>query len=141
MVDQGRAAGVGLGVRFSKFSILTFVAGCASLLAFAVAAEPASGIEGTITITPWGPGPVRTDESSAKPLANASFVVHTETNTVASEFTTDAQGRFRVSLAPGHYKVSLKNRKSSIGKFGPFEVEVTAGKMTAVQWQCDSGMR
>jgi hypothetical protein len=74
------------------------------------------------------------------PLANATFVVENKTGEVAS-FTTDDQGRFRTSLAPGHYKVSLRGRKFGIGRFGPFEADVVAGKMTHVQWQCDSGIR
>ena len=44
-------------------------------------------------------------------------------------------------VPPGHYKVSHKGRKSSIGRFGPFEVDVVAGKITKVEWQCDSGIR
>jgi len=74
------------------------------------------------------------------PLANANFVVENNKGEVAS-FTTDNSGRFRAVLPPGHYKVSLKGRKSSIGRFGPFEVDVVPGKMTNVQWECDSGMR
>jgi Carboxypeptidase regulatory-like domain len=74
------------------------------------------------------------------PLANATFVVENNHGEVSS-FTTDAQGRFRASLPPGHYKVSLKGRKLGIGHFGPFEVDVTPGKMTNVQWKCDSGIR
>jgi len=58
-----------------------------------------------------------------------------------ASFTTDGQGHFRASVPPGHYKVSMKGRKSTIGRFGPFEVDVVAGKMTSVQWQCDSGIR
>jgi hypothetical protein len=99
-----------------------------------------SGIEGVITISPAKPGPIRADATGSVPLANATFVVEGKSGEVAS-FTTDDQGRLRVSLAPGHYKVSLKGRKSSIGRFGPFEVDVVSGKMTKVQWECDSGIR
>jgi hypothetical protein len=74
------------------------------------------------------------------PLANATFAVEKNDGEVTS-FITDEQGRFRVSLPPGHYKISLKGRKSSIGRFGPFETDVAAGKMTNVQWECDSGIR
>jgi hypothetical protein len=74
------------------------------------------------------------------PLANARFVVEKNDAEVTS-FITDDQGRFRVSLPPGHYKISLKGRKSSIGRFGPFEADVAQGKMTNVQWECDSGIR
>src|SRR5438874_8931628 len=99
-----------------------------------------TGIEGVITISPTQPGPIRADTPSSKPLANATFVVENEKGAVAS-FTTDDQGRFRTSLPPGHYKVSLKGRKTTIGRFGPFEADVVPGKMTKVQWECDSGIR
>ena len=99
-----------------------------------------TGIEGVITISPAQAGPVRDDGPSSKPLVNATFAVENEKGQVAS-FTTDRQGHFRTSLPPGHYKVSMQGRKSSIGRFGPFEVDVVAGKMTSVQWECDSGIR
>ena len=100
-----------------------------------------TGIEGIITISPTQGGPVRADAPSSGPLANATFVVKEEKDTVATEFTTDSQGRFRTSLPPGHYKVSLKGKKGELGRFGPFDVEVVAGRMTKVQWECDSGIR
>ena len=99
-----------------------------------------SGIEGTITISPARAGPVREGEAVSVPLANATFTVENN-NAEAASFTTDHNGHFRVSLPPGHYKVSRKGRKSSIGRFGPFDVDVVSGKMTNVQWQCDSGIR
>ncbi len=99
-----------------------------------------SGIEGAITISPAKPGPIRADAPGSKPLTNTTFVVENK-NGEAASFTTDEQGRFRVSLPPGHYKVLLKGRKTSIGHFGPFEVDVAPGKMTSVQWECDSGIR
>ena len=101
--------------------------------------EVESGIEGTINISPAKPGPTRIDAGSV-PLANATFVVENNNAEVAL-FTTDDKGHFRVALPPGHYNVSLKGRKSSIGRFGPFDVEVVSGKTTNVQWECDSGIR
>src|SRR2546430_4486417 len=99
-----------------------------------------TGIEGVITISPTKPGPIRADTPGSQPLANTAFVVENEKGEVGS-FTTDEQGRFRISVPPGHYKVSIKGRKSSIGHYGPFEVDVVPGKMTNVQWECDSGIR
>ena len=99
-----------------------------------------TGIEGLITISPTQPGPIRADAPGSKPLANTAFVVESQKGQVAS-FTTDDQGHFRIPLAPGHYTVAIKGRKSSIGRFGPFEAEVVSGKMTKVEWQCDSGIR
>ena len=91
-------------------------------------------------ISPAQPGPIRADSPGSIPLANAAFVVENEKGEVAS-FTTDDQGRFRISVPPGHYKVAIKRNGPGIGRYGPFEVDVAPGKMTTVQWECDSGIR
>ena len=93
-----------------------------------------------ITLSPTHPGPVRPGMISSKPLANATFVVGNEKGAVAS-FITDDQGKFRVSLPPGHYAVTKKDQQHGIGRYGPFDVDVVAGQMTKVEWQCDTGMR
>jgi len=128
-------------MRFRKLLIafgLIVMAVCASTGQTPSAGE--SGIEGVITIGPANPGPIRADAPASIPLANATFVVEKNNGEVTS-FITDDQGRFRVSLPPGHYKISLKGRKTTIGRFGPFEADVASGKMTNVQWECDSGIR
>ena len=99
-----------------------------------------SGIEGVITISPSHPGPTREGVPDSRPLGNTNLVVQNAAGVVTT-FTTDTEGRFRVPLPPGHYTVSLKDGQRRIGRFGPFEVDVTAGKMTTVAWQCDTGMR
>ena len=137
IIDLLRAAGVNWTMRFRRFGITL---GLLLMAAFVHAGQTASGIEGVITISPIKAGPVRADAPISRPLANAAFAVEDQKGEIAS-FTTDNEGRFRVSLAPGHYKVSLKGRTSSIGRYGPFEVDVAAGQMTKVQWECDSGMR
>lgn len=104
------------------------------------ASDPPAGIEGTIIVSPAHGGPSRIDVPDSKPLANSTFVVQSKDRVVA-EFTTDDQGHFSVAVAPGHYTVVLKGRRGGIGRFGPFEVDVAAGKTTKVEWQCDSGMR
>ena len=104
-------------------------------------AEPQTGIEGVITIAPATPGPVRADAPASVPLANATWLVKNDKGAVAKDFTTDDQGRFQTSLPPGRYTVSLKGKKTGVGHFGPFEVDVVAGQITKVQWQCDSGIR
>lgn len=113
-------------------------------VSFSTAAQTPSGtetgIEGVITISPTKPGPVRVDAPASTPLANTAFVVEKDNAEVAS-FTTDDQGHFRIQLPPGHYRVSIKGRKTTIGHLGPFEVDVVADKMTNVLWNCDSGIR
>jgi hypothetical protein len=99
-----------------------------------------TGIEGVITFGPTQGGPIRADTPSSKPLANATFVVENEKGAVAS-FTTDGQGRFRTSVVPGHYTVSMKGKKGGLGRYGPFDVDVVAGQMKKVAWECDTGIR
>ena len=91
-------------------------------------------------VSPAHPGPTREGVANSKPLAATTFVVTNQTGAV-TEFTTDDQGRFKVSVPPGHYSVSVKGRKGGIGRFGPFEVDVTEGQTAKVEWRCDSGMR
>jgi hypothetical protein len=103
--------------------------------------QSASGIEGVITIAPIHPGPIKKDMPSSGPFANGTFVVQSQAGIAIASFTTDAEGRFRVFVPPGHYTVSRKDGKSGPGYFGPFDIDVAAGKMTTVEWRCDSGMR
>ena len=121
----------GLSIVLASIAILT----CACL-----GSSPDSGIEGVITISPTRPGPLRRDDPVSKPLPDTVFVVLEGTRTIAT-FKTGGQGQFRVVLKPGHYTVSREGPKSAAGFFGPFEIDVVAGKITKVEWQCDSGMR
>jgi hypothetical protein len=100
-----------------------------------------TGIEGVITVSPTRPGPIRagSDIPNAAPLPNALFSVENEKGKVTS-FTTDSQGRFRVSLKPGHYIIALAERRF-LRPCGPFEIDVESAKMTKVDWRCDTGMR
>ena len=141
IIDWSEAADVDCAMGFGRFPIflgILVMAACVS--AGQTPSEAGTGIEGVIAISPTKAGPVRADAPSSQPLANAAFVVENQKGEVAS-FTTDEQGRFRLPLAPGHYKVSLKDKTRRIGRYGPFEADVVAGQMTKVQWQCDSGLR
>ena len=97
-------------------------------------------LEGSITLHNISGGPVRQGVPDEKPLANTTFVVKKGDVTVAS-FTTDEQGRFRISLPSGHYRISRKDWNSRVGFYGPFEVEIAAGEIKKVQWDCDTGMQ
>jgi hypothetical protein len=141
IIDRYEAVRVNLPMQLRRFSIaLAILIMCAGFLPGETQSGSETGIEGVITISPTRAGPVRADAPSSQPLANTAFVVENQKGAVTS-FTTNDQGRFRMPLAPGHYKISLKGRTSSIGKYGPFEVDVVAGQMTKVQWECDSGIR
>jgi hypothetical protein len=100
-----------------------------------------TGIIGVVMVTPIRPGPVRAGSESpnAAPLPNAKFTVTSDGRAVTT-FTTDTTGRFEISLKPGHYVVVLAENRFP-KPCGPFEISVEAGKMTDVEWRCDSGMR
>jgi hypothetical protein len=106
---------------------------------FAAQPEMKTGLEGEIRIGQARPGPAQLGVPNTKPLINTTFVVKQDEKIIAS-FTTDDQGRFRISLPPGKYTVSKKDGKVKVGSYGPFEVEVVAGQSKKVQWECDSGM-
>jgi hypothetical protein len=118
-----------------------FILSCCLVVALTLSAsEPQTGIEGVITVGPTHGGPTRIGVPDSTALANTTFIAQKQNGT-ATSFTTDNQGRFRVSLEPGHYAVSLKEKKRGIGRYGPFEVDVVDGQMTRAEWRCDTGMR
>ena len=102
--------------------------------------EPGTGLEGSISLHGISGGPVKQGVPDSKPLANTTFVVKKGDLTITS-FTTDDQGRFRISLPPGHYSISKKDWNSRVGFYGPFPVDITAGQIKKVQWNCDTGMQ
>ena len=109
----------------------------------AVAETPSpgtSGIEGTIVVSPTGPGPIRKDEGpSVAPVRNAQFAIKAGDATLKT-FTTDGEGRFQVALPPGHYVIVREGAPPRIGRWR-FEADVVAGQVTKVNWTADSGMR
>ncbi|HEX8678476.1 MAG TPA: hypothetical protein VF683_00840 [Chthoniobacterales bacterium] len=132
-------------MRFPYFSIIgaTLVA-LLSVMAAAETPTPstptASGIEGTISISPIRGGPIRRDDGpSVAPVRDLRFVVKAGDATVAT-FTTDGEGRFQVALPPGHYVIVREGAAPRIGRWR-FEADVVAGQMTKVNWTADSGMR
>lgn len=113
---------------------------CLALAETAGTPGGATGMEGKITVSPVHGGPTRQGEIDNRPLAKMSFEVKSGDRLVTS-FETDDQGHFRVLLAPGHYTVSRKAYTGAVGSYGPFEVDVSAGKMASFRWQCDTGLR
>jgi hypothetical protein len=126
---------------------LHVIAAVLSLLIVCVSADHSesqtenTGVTGVVLVTPIRPGPIKAGSESPKtaPLANATFTVTSDSKAV-TKFTTDPMGRFKLSLNPGHYVVSLAENRFP-KPCGPFELNVEAGKMTNVEWRCDSGIR
>ena len=125
----------------ASFSITA--AALIALLAMTAGAETpspgASGIEGTVLVSPSRPGPITKDGPSVAPARNVQFLVKAGDATVKT-FTTDGEGRFQVALPPGHYVILREDAGARIGRWR-FEADVVAGAMTTVNWTADSGMR
>jgi hypothetical protein len=102
--------------------------------------DAGTGLEGSISLHGISGGPVKQGVPDFKPLANTTFVVKKGDLAITS-FTTDDQGRFRISLPSGHYTVSKKDWNSRVGFYGPFPIDITAGQIKKVQWNCDTGMQ
>ena len=102
--------------------------------------ESGTGLEGVVSVGPIQGGPSRIGVLDSRPLANTAFVVKKGDRIVMS-FNTDDQGRFRISLPSGHYAISMKDWKGVVGYYGPFEVDLAAGEIKKVHWNCDTGMR
>ena len=60
------------------------------------AEETGAALEGVILVSPASPGPATAGVPNSAPLANVDFTVKKADEIVAA-FTTDDQGRFRVS--------------------------------------------
>ncbi len=96
-----------------------------------------TGIEGRITIGPSTPV-ARAGEPNTRPYQATIAVLDADGREV-TRFATDADGRFRVLLAPGTYRL----RPEARGPFprGSETVTVTAGTLTHVDIGFDSGIR
>ena len=117
------------------FALIPFM----TMAATPTASPLSSGIEGVILVSPSHPGPIRKDQPDAAPAPNITFVVMRDNARITS-LTTDSEGRFRLSLPPGHYTVLRGDPGAKIGHWR-FEADVKPGEVTTVRWTADSGMR
>jgi len=141
LVPQGGASSRKAAHPVSQSSAVRIILALLVLSSAQTQSQSPTGIEGVITVSPIRPGPIRAGSEipNAAPLPNTLFTVENEKGVVTS-FRTDSEGRFRVSLKPGHYSVLLAEHRFP-RPCGPFEIDVSEGKMTKAEWRCDTGMR
>ena len=97
----------------------TSILSCCLLLGATLSAsEPPMGIEGVITVGPVNGGPARIGIPGSKPLAKATFLAQNEKG-IATPFTTDDQGYFRVSTGTESLHRFAKGQKRESGTMGP----------------------
>jgi hypothetical protein len=101
-----------------------------------------SGIEGQALISPARPGPLRQGQSGSAPFKTSIVIWDTRDGREVARLETDSDGRFRVTLRPGTYRVGSAQQQ---GRFLPRASEetvtVTPGKFAQVTIHFDSGMR
>lgn len=107
-----------------------------------IEARDESGIEGQAVISPAHPGPTRQGQSDTAPFQTTLVISRTSDGAEVSRLETGSDGRFRVALPPGTYKVGPP---AGTGRRLPRGVEetvtVTPGKFAQVTINFDSGMR
>ncbi|GBC84351.1 hypothetical protein HRbin11_00776 [bacterium HR11] len=103
---------------------------------------PDSGLTGRIFIGPTCPGPVRADDPACqdKPYSATVRVLTEDDLREVVRFTADAEGRFRVPLPPGRYRL-VPESQGRYPRAEPQTVTVRPGEWTYVEIHYDSGIR
>lgn len=107
-----------------------------------VRTQTESGIEGQALISPAHPGPVRQGQSDTAPFQTTLVVLRESDGAEVARLDTGSDGRFRVTLPPGTYKVGPpSNTGRRLPRAGQETVTVVPGKFAPVTINFDSGMR
>jgi hypothetical protein len=110
-----------------------------TLLALAFMARSGSGLHGRVVISPARPVCVK-DQPCTAPDKNDVLAFWRSGRRVAST-RTDSEGRYRVTLAPGRYRVTAPKR-TGIGRgLSPSAVVVPSGRYARVNFSLDIGIR
>jgi hypothetical protein len=105
--------------------------------ASAATATTRSGLRGVVRRAPIGPVCIAEKPCSA-PVKHAKLTF--TRGTVSRSVVTDADGRYRMLLAPGRYTVRIG---ATVARFGskPQTAVVTAGRITVRNFTIDTGIR
>jgi hypothetical protein len=101
-----------------------------------------SGIEGQVLIGPTCPVVGPNDPDCADKPYQATLTVLNPSGQKVIQFTTDVEGKFRVSLNPGDYILHPESPSDTllpVGQEQPFTV--IAGQFTKLTVSYDSGIR
>ncbi len=107
-----------------------------------VTTQGESGIEGQAVISPSHPGPQRQGESATAPYKTTLIVWRADGDQEVARVETGSDGRFRVALPPGTYRVAPPTQKGRfLPRAGEETVTVKPGMFVQVTINFDSGMR
>jgi hypothetical protein len=85
--------------------------------------------------------PVCVAEQPCDGPAVGVVVTASRAGVVRGRTTTDAQGRFRLRLAPGVYAVRPLTRQGLGGRVQPLLARVAAGRVVRLEFHIDTGIR
>lgn len=101
-----------------------------------------SGIEGQAVISPVRPGPQRQGDPGSAPYKTTLVVWSADGGREVTRFETGSDGRFRVALPPGTYRIGSPSQTGRfVPRAGEETVTVEAGKYVRVTISFDSGIR
>jgi hypothetical protein len=124
-----------------KRLILSIGAALALAACGASAAQPGSGIQGTVEVGPTCPLERINSPCPPHPLA-ATVVVRDSKGAEVTRFHSGGDGRFKVDLAPGTYSLlGLAVGSGFLPRPIPATVTVTPATYTVVTVEYDSGIR
>ena len=109
-----------------------------ALLLAACAASTGSEVSGRVLAGPTCPVQRLDSPCPDRPVAVA-LVVADERGGVVARVTSDADGRFRLALAPGSYMIRSDSQRLPVLRPTPFVVVV--GRVTELDLRADSGIR
>lgn len=102
-----------------------------------------SGIEGQVVVSPARPGPQREGDSGSAPYQTTLVVLSAGNGHEVARVETGSDGRFRVSLPPGEYRIgpAQEQQRRKFPRGGEQTVRVPPGRFIRVTLEFDSGMR
>src|SRR5438445_10801356 len=122
--------------RIISVALALMVAACGT-----PAAQPGTGIQGTVQAAPTCPVERINSPCPPRPLA-ATVVVRDGTGAEVARFHSGGDGRFKVDLRPGTYSlVGLTIGSTSLPRPIPTSATVSQGSYTSVNIEYDSGIR
>jgi hypothetical protein len=131
------------GVRVATLTILVVcfegLLGCGQV----TGAGPTGMISGDVVAGPTSPVERVGTPSPTVPVPNRAVVIKAKDGAEVVRTTTDAQGHFSVSVAPGDYQIQVAIVPGTVGirQQTPGDVHVVAGQTTQLTILLDTGIR
>lgn len=104
-------------------------------------ATASSGIRGTVMVSPACPVEQAGNPCPPRPMRGATVIVTDAQGNRVMSVSTDARGRFRATVAPGRYVLTVEASGQPIARARPVEVRVPASGFVHASIAVDVGIR